>query len=218
MSKICIIITNSVKKFSSAWLIGSLLLVSGCGVGNFSSPEVTTNTTQLDASNATYNAGTVTTTKDVSATTAGGVTAITIPSGTTIAGTPRFSSLPITITVTTPSSGVIGMPQPKTPGYFISSTAGAVDIIIGDTTGVAFSNPVTIGIPIQNPINLTKSVVNMNKDDGNGWINLGTASGLGTVATISTTTLCWFGVDNVYSPTTGSSGSSTGATGTGVGF
>jgi hypothetical protein len=110
------------------------------------------------------------------------------------------------------------MPQPKTANYTISSTAGAVDITIGDTTAVAFSNPVTIGIPIATPANLTNFVVNMNKNDGNGWVNLGKAAVLGNLATISTSNLCWFGVDNVYSPTTGSSGSSSGATGTGEGF
>jgi hypothetical protein len=161
----------------------------------------------------------LTTTQDVSATTAAGVTAITIPSGTTIIGNTQFPALPIPITVLTPPSGVTGMPLPKTANYTISSTAGAVDITIGEMTDVAFTNPVTIGIPIQNPLNLTNPyVVNMNKNDGNGWINLGDAAVNGTVATISVHNLCWFGVDNVYTPTTGSSGSSSGATGTGVGF
>jgi hypothetical protein len=54
----------------------------------------------------------------------------------------------------------------------------------------------------------------MNKNDGKGWINIGTATINGNLATFTTSNLCWFGIDNEYTGTTGS----TGGSGLGTGF
>jgi hypothetical protein len=144
-----------------------------------------------------------------------------IPNGTTITGSSAFTSLPVNVSVSTPTSGVFGMPQPITPGYTISSTAGAVDIAIGDMNSVSFSlsgtpNPVTISIPIANSGNLQTLSINMNKHDGNGWLFLGIGSTMGSAVEINVSNLCWFGIDNIYSSS--SSGSSGGSSVMGQGF
>jgi hypothetical protein len=109
------------------------------------------------------------------------------------------------------------MPNPVTAGYTISSTAGAVEITIGSMDTIIFTNnQVIINIPIATPANLTTNhIVNKNKNDGNGWIDLGPEGLTGDVVTITTSNLCWFGVDNVY---TNASGSPGGNVGIGQGF
>jgi hypothetical protein len=215
---------RNAKKFvtilGSVAMLGALLMVGGCG--DDSSPATQSNKTQLSSANATVNTnGTVTTTAAVPATTANGATAMTIPAGTVITAKDangaqvNFTSLPA-INVTTPKSGVSGMPDPITKGFTIDSTAGAVDITIGGQNAITFSQEVTINITVD-PAKVTNKTVNMNKNDGKGWINVGTATINGNVATGKTDTLCWFGIDNVYRNTTGSTGSGSGS-GSGTGF
>jgi hypothetical protein len=146
MSKICMISASGLRKFCSFGFLGVLLLVSGCGVGGFSSPTVTTSTSQLDATNSTFNSqtGTITVTpQDLTVTDNNGKTVMTIKNGTTITGfvngtQTAFPNLPVTIVVSEPVSGVEGMPQPITTGYTIASTAGAVEISIGSMSTVNF--------------------------------------------------------------------------------
>jgi hypothetical protein len=215
---------KTAKKFvtilGSVAMLGALLMVGGCG--DDSSPATQSNVTQLTSTNSTLNAnGTVTTTAAVTATTAGGTTALTIPTGTIITAkdatgaTVNFTSFPA-IVVSTPTSGVSGMPNPITSGFTIDSTAGAIDITIGGQNTVTFSQPVTITI-IVDLSKVTNKTVNMNKNDGKGWINKGTATITGNVATVQTTSFCWFGIDNVYRATSGSTGSGNGS-GSGTGF
>jgi hypothetical protein len=207
---------NFVTIFSATAILGALLMVGGCGGGDESSP-VATKSSQLNSTNSILNAnGTVTTTASVTATTAGGATAMTIPIGTIITGSAVFPSLPVNINVSTPVNGVSGMPNPITAGFIISSTAGAEDITIGGMNTVTFSQPVTISILVD-PAKFASGTVNMNKNNGNGWINIGTATLTGNVASFTTSNLCWFGVHNVYGSITGGTGS-TGGSGTGSSF
>ena len=205
--------------FGTAAILGALLMVGGCGGGG-SSP-VATNTTQLTATNATLNAsGTLTTTAAVTATTADGATAaITIPSGTIITGSSNFTSLPVSINVSTPVSGTSGMPNPlPASNLVLATTAGAVDVNIGGLNSVTFSgHPVTINIPVSDSTKLTHPiVVDMNKNDGTGWHHLSTPGTLDPTekfVTITVTNLCWFGADNLYQTPAGVTGS--GGTGSG---
>lgn len=203
----------------SATLV-ALLMAGGCGSDSGSVPATQSNSTTLTSTNSTLNSnGTVTTTTAVTAMTAAGVPAVTIPASTTITAkdatgaTVPFTALPA-IKVDTPTSGVTGMPNPTTQGFTIASTAGAVDITIGGMNTVTFSPAITLTIPVD-PAKVTNRTVHMNKNDGKGWIDLGTATITGNVATVTTTSLCWFGIDNIYKSATGSTGSGSGS---GAGF
>jgi len=221
-----------VKKFAylvsilcSTVLLGVILMMSGCGGGDHPSPTPATQsaTTDLSSANTTLNAnGTVTTTAVATAKTASGNVALTIPANITITGKDsngnivKFTSLP-SIVISTPTSGVSGMPNPITKGYSIASTAGALEITIGDMNTVTFSSPVTVSILVDLS-KVTSNTIYMNENDGKGWLNMGKATISGNVATFTTTSFCWYGIDNFYSNgTTGSSGSSSGG-GTGSGF
>jgi hypothetical protein len=190
--------------FGSVAMLFALLTVGGCG--DDSTPATQSNSTRLTSANATLNTtGTVTTTSQVTATTAGGATAITIPAGTTITGASAYTSLP-EIVVSTPTSGVSGMPQPITPDLTITSTAGAISIHIGGQEAAYFSKPVTLTIP-NDPAN-TDASVDINKEDGTGWHHLGpgTMSSDNKSVAIPVNDLCWFGVRNIYKTRTGAIG------------
>jgi len=211
---------SKVSIFGSAAVLGAMLTAAGCGSDK--AAPVATSSTQVATSQATLNNdGTLTTSTAITAQTAGSTTAITIPAATTItakdaAGNPvSFASLPV-IYVSTPTSGVSGMPQPSTTGFTIDSTAGAVDVYFGGYASATFSQPVTITIPVD-PAKVSSGIVLMNKKDGNGYVNIGTATITGNVATITTTSLCWFSVDDDFRSSTGTTGG-TGGSGNGEGF
>lgn len=208
------------RVFCVGLVVGALAMVGGCGGGGGGSSTPATAVIAsgtLNATNSVLNGnGTITTTSQIDVKNSAGTTLLSIPTGTIITGSSAFASLPANITISAPTSGVSGMPNPITSGFVISSTAGAEDIIIGGLNTVAFSQPVTVSIVVD-PAKITTGTVNMNKKDGNGWINMGPATVTGNVATFTTSNFCWFGVDNLYGSTTGSTGS-TGGTGTGSNF
>jgi hypothetical protein len=212
-----------VTTFGTTALLGSLLMVGGCGGGGGggdSAPATTTKTTAIPAGAVNVGAGnTLTTVQAVTATPTGSsVEAIRIPVGVVItppAGTTYTAST--TIGVTT-FNGVSALPAPLTTGYTVDSTAGAVDVKIGDVNGATFSAPVTIKIPLTGTV--TSCEVHVNKGTGAGYVNLGLASNSATCntdgfATITVTNLCTFVVNPHF--TNGATGS-TGSTGGGTGF
>lgn len=223
---------SMLRIFSCIALLGATLMVGGCGDDTPAAPTVT-NGTQITADKATLNAnGTVTTTAAVTATNNGGG-AITIPAGTVITAkdaagaTIPFAALPV-INVSTPVSGVSGMPQPKTSGFVVGTVAAAIDVTIPGASSVTFSAPVTltIPIPISNVPYVVTTVVQKNKNDGNGWINLGPVGpgalvfvpglAIPVAVTVTTSDLCWFAMDLTFNSTTTTG--STGGSGTGSGF
>jgi hypothetical protein len=212
----------NVKVAGTAVLMGALLVINGCGGGD-SAPAVSTAQTQITASQATLDAaGTVTTTTSVTANNVAGTVAITIPTATTITATDaagtvtKFAALPV-INVTTPVSGVSGMPQPVTAGLTISSAAGSVDVSIGGANTLHFSPAITITIPITDQSKLTSPyAIYTNKNDGNGYkfIGNGTLSSDGKTVSIQVTDLCWLTVGPTFQTVTGT----TGGTGNGSNF
>jgi hypothetical protein len=229
---------SMLRIFGYTALMGAMVMFAGCGDDSEAPPTVT-NGTQITADKAKLNdgtggtvAGTVTTTAAVTATNSGGGK-ITIPAGTVITAkdaagaTIPFTALPV-INVSTPVSGVTGMPQPKTSGFVVGTAAAAIDVTIPGASSVTFSSPVTLTIPI--PINnvpfVKTTVVQKNKNDGNGWINLGPVGpgalvfvpglAIPVAVTVTTSDLCWFAMDLTFNSTTTTG--STGGSGTSSGF
>lgn len=194
-------------------IVGAMLAINGCG-DNDSNSSVDTNSTQVTYAQAKIDAGgTVTTTAIVTAKAPNGSVAIEIPPDTTITGkdangnTVAFKTLPV-INVSTPTSGMSGMPTPKT-GYYISSVAGVVDITFSGFSHVTFSKPVIISIPITDPSKLTNKIAYVNNSDGLGWLPIGpaTINAAQTIGTVPVTHLSGYGADVIESVITGSGGS-----------
>ncbi len=222
MSKNVTRFAKSVTSFSTTMVLGSLLMLGGCGGGS-STPAATTTTktTAIPAGSVTASSGSLTVAagQTVTATPQGStVNAISIPAGVTItppAGTTYTAATTIDVTTFNTLSA---MPAPLTAGYRIDATAGAVDVKIGGVNGATFSAPVTIKIPL-NGTTATSCEVYVNKGTGNGYVDLGPASNHATCNTdgfaqITVNDLCTYTVDPHF--TNGSTGS-TGSTG-GTGF
>ena len=199
------------KILGSTTVLGSLLLVGGCG-SDSSTPAAstvsssTTIATTSVAAGAT--AGTIKTSTDVSAKTSSGATAITIPAGVTItppAGKTFDANNPPTIEVKT-FNDVSALPAPLTAGFTVNSVAGAVDVTVGGLNGITFSGgKATISIPIA--AGTTTCEVFVNKNDGKGYKDLGSASSCANgVATIAVADLCTYAVNPVFKGATGSTG------------
>jgi len=204
--------SSNVKFVGTAALMGALLVMAN-GCGNNETPATTTNTNTIPAASVAVVGNTLVVQpgKTVTAQPAGSnVNAISIPAGVTItppAGTNYTANT--TINVTTFNS-LAALPAPKTATYVVDSVAGAVDVTIGGVNGATFTGgQATITVPLTGTP--TACNVFVNKNDGNGYINLGPATNncAGGVATINVSNLCTYAVDPHFTNgTTGSTGGS----------
>jgi hypothetical protein len=204
---------TAAKILGSVTVLGSLLMVSGCGNDSGGGATVTSaNTIPAGSVTAGATAGTIKTTAAVSAVTSTGATAIVVPTGTTITardGSALSASTPINVTTFTDLGA---LPAPATAGFVLTSASGSVDVQFGDVAaGVTFSQPVTIDIPYTLP--RTGCNVRVNKKDGNGYSVVSNAvctdnTTGGGVATVQVSNLCTFVLNPVWSTATGTTGGS----------
>lgn len=215
------------KMFGAVGLLAGMMMAAGCG--DDATPAVNTRSGQ-HLTNATVVGGTVTVGTTSTASTLlpppAGAVALTIPGGSKFTnGTgPAITTVP-TVSVSTPTSGVSGMTQPKTgsaTGFTVQSAAGAVDITFDGLTSVTFVAPfvapgVTVTIPVSPalPVNSTVDILVV-KDNGFSYTKKGTVSTDGrSVSVPNVTNFCAFYAAPVLTKTSGGGGTgSTGGTGT----
>ena len=199
---------------ASATVLGTLLLVGGCGNDNAAGTTVTNaNTIPATSVAAGASAGSLVVSAPVTAATASGATAISIPAGVTITptGASFTASTPPVIDVST-YTNVTALPLPKTATYVVDSTAGAVEVSIGSASKVTFTGGTpTISIPLTGTASACEIFVN--KNDGAGYKDLGKGTCSNGVATIKVTDLCTVVVDPIFKSTVSGSTGGTGSTG-----
>ncbi|MFZ3209531.1 MAG: hypothetical protein WA140_11990 [Geobacteraceae bacterium] len=176
---------SMLRIFSYTALLGSMLMVAGCGDGTPASPTLT-KVTKVTAATVNPDGKTVTTTADVYAATVPIVTAgtvsnnpavvaaaaavkhgIMIPQGTVITAKDANGaiiplSVPFVINVSTPVDGVSGLPPQMESGVIVgkvATVAGAVDVTIPGARSVTFTDSTGAPAPVTITIPLPLSTV-----------------------------------------------------------
>ena len=204
------------KAFGFTALLAGLLISGGCG-GYSATVSQSTDT----APSVVFNAGAATTTAQISANSATGLTALTIPAGIVITTPGGFSAAPA-ITVTVPTGNPNSLVGSYTLGgttYRVNDAAGAVDISFGTSGNVTLSGAgATVKIPVSaapaNPIVVTSvkpngvaGTIYSSANNATSVNQVTYASGVVTVTRV--TDFCAFLVNaQASSGSTGSSGGS----------